>query len=100
MDENIKRFLKKSKCLKENIVIYSKNKRIGAQMQKGSYTIEASVYVPMIMFLMLIIIRGGISFYKESKNREVYEGLMTIDAVSEFYTYQMISSVGGEKSND
>lgn len=64
--------------------------------QKGSYTIEAAVYVPMIMFLILVTIRGGISFYRESKNREVYEGLITMDAVSEFYTYQMIQDMGEE----
>ena len=68
--------------------------------QRGSYTIEAAVYVPMIMFLILVTIRGSISFYKESKNKEVYEALVEIDTVSEFYTYQMIKNIGEESADD
>lgn len=69
-------------------------------MQKGSFTIEAAVYVPMMMFLVLITLRGGIAFFQESMNRDVYQGLTTMDAVSEFYTYQMIKEVGEEWIDD
>lgn len=69
-------------------------------MQKGSYTIEAAVYVPMMMFLVLVTLRGGISFYQESRDREIYQGLIKMDVVSEFYTYQMIKEVGEEWTDD
>ena len=67
---------------------------------KGSYTIEASVYVPMMMFLVLIALRGGIAFYQQSIAHERYEGLDKIDVVQEFYTYQMIEEVGKEWIDD
>lgn len=69
-------------------------------MQKGSFTIEAAIYVPMMLFLILVTLRGGISFYKESKEMQIDEGFTTLDIVSEFYTYQMLKEIGGEKTND
>ncbi len=68
--------------------------------QKGSITIEATMYIPMAMFLVLITIRGGIDFYQQSVQREVYSGITTMDVVSEFYTYQMIKEVGEEWTDD
>lgn len=67
-------------------------------MQKGSYTIEAAVYIPMMMFLILITLRGGISFYQESKETAIEIG--NIDIVKEFYTYQMIKEAGEEWMDD
>lgn len=69
-------------------------------MQKGSFTVEAAVYVPMMMFLVLITLRGGIAFFQESVNKDVYQGLTAMDTVSEFYTYQMIKEVGEEWIDD
>ena len=70
------------------------------QMQKGSFTIEASVYVSMIMMIMMITIRSGIAFYQESVNREEYGGLKRINVVSEFYIYKMIEEIGEEWEDD
>lgn len=69
-------------------------------MQKGSFTIEASVYVSMIMLIISITVRSGISFYQESVNREEYAGLKQINMVSEFYIYKMIEEIGEEWVND
>lgn len=70
------------------------------KMIKGSYTIEASVYVPMMIFLILIVLRGGIKFYQDIKTLEVYEGLTTMDAVEEFYTYQVLEEIGEDGTDD
>lgn len=68
--------------------------------QSGSYTIEAAVYVPMMIFLILITLRSGISFYEESKNQKIYEGIQKMDTISEFYRYQMIKETGEEWGDD
>lgn len=67
-------------------------------MQKGSYTIEAAVYVPMIMFCIMFTLRAGISFYQESQMTE--QTTECIEIIEEFYTYQMIKEVGEERIDD
>ena len=63
-------------------------------MQKGSFTIEASIYVPMILWLLLLTMQSAISFYQQSVEREVYVGLEDMQVISEFYTYQIIKEIG------
>ena len=64
------------------------------KMQKGSFTIEASIYVPMILWLLLLTMQSAISFYQQSVHREVYAGLEDMQVISEFYTYQIIKEIG------
>ena len=63
-------------------------------MQKGSFTIEASIYIPMILMFLLFTLRSAVSFYQESVHREVYDGLENMQVITEFYTYQIISEIG------
>lgn len=64
------------------------------KMQKGSFTIEASIYVPMILWILLLTMQSAISFYQQSVHREVYAGLEDMQVISEFYTYQIIKEIG------
>ena len=64
------------------------------KMQKGSFTIEASIYVPMLLWLLLLTMQSAISFYQQSVHREVYAGLEDMQVISEFYTYQIIKEIG------
>lgn len=61
--------------------------------EKGSYTIEASIYVPMMLLMIMTVLHISIVYYQESKNHEIYEGLNTMDAIQEFYIYQIAGEV-------
>jgi len=69
-------------------------------LQKGSYTIEASIWIPFILFIMMAVLRMGISFFQDSMNRENSSKLQQLDIVSEFYNYQILKEVGEEIRND
>ena len=67
---------------------------------KGSYTIEAAIYIPIILCILFQSINLAIDFWQGSKTREVYEGLQRLDTVKEFYTYQILEEVGEEIKDD
>lgn len=70
------------------------------QRYKGSYTIEAAIYIPMILFLMFQTLEIAIDYWQESKEREVCESLQELDSVKEFYGYQIIDEVRKEIVDD
>lgn len=67
---------------------------------KGSYTIEAAIYIPIILFIMCQTLRIAIDFWQESRTREVNEVLLELDIVKEFYNYQVINEIGKEIVDD
>lgn len=68
--------------------------------KKGSYTIEAAIYIPIIMFMLFQALEIAIDEWQESKEREVCEALLEIDIVKEFYGYQILEEIGKEIEND
>lgn len=67
---------------------------------KGSYTIEAAIYIPMILFLMYQSVGIAIDFWKDSRTREVSECLQELDIVKEFYGYQVLDEIRKELFDD
>jgi len=63
---------------------------------KGSYTIEAAIYIPLILFMLFCCVDIAIDYWQESRERVVNEKLQELDIVKEFYTYQIIDEVGKE----
>lgn len=68
--------------------------------QKGSYTIEAAIYIPIILFMLVQSLEIAIDFWQESRVREVNEELQRIDIVKQFYGYQILDEVRGEILDD
>lgn len=67
---------------------------------KGSYTVEAAIYIPIILFMLFQTLDIAIDFWQESKQREVYEPLQELDIVKEFYGYQILDEVRKEMEDD
>lgn len=70
------------------------------KMQKGSYTIEAAIYIPIIMCMLFYSMGIGIDFWQQSRKREVCEELQTLDIVKEFYGYHILDEIGKEILDD
>lgn len=68
--------------------------------QRGSYTIEAAIYIPIIICMLFQSIGIAIDFWQQSRNREVCEELQTLDIVKEFYGYQILDEIGKEILDD
>lgn len=68
--------------------------------RKGSFTIEAVILIPFIIFLLISILEMGIGLYQESKNREYYDGIKNLDTIAKFYTLQGIGVIGEEVLGD
>ena len=69
------------------------------KMQKGSFTIEAIIWIPLILCIMVGVLQEGISFYEECVKAEISEDVKEWDAVSKFYQLWIIKEVG-ESLND
>lgn len=66
----------------------------------GSYTVEAAIYIPIILFMLFQSIGIGIDFWQASRSREVCSQLRELDCVKEFYAYQILDEIGKELKND
>lgn len=62
--------------------------------------IEAAIWVPFVLLLIVMVLKLGIEFYQNSKNRENYYGLDELDIVQEFYNYQILGEIREEILDD
>jgi len=67
---------------------------------RGSYTVEAAIYVPIILFLFVQSLQIAIDFWQESREREINNCLRELNIVKEFYDYQMMGEVMEEMEDD
>lgn len=67
---------------------------------KGSYTIEAAVWVPLLMLTVLLSLETGIKLYQEIRNRKYSEKIESLDILQEFYNYQVLEEVVQEVDDD
>lgn len=63
---------------------------------KGSYTLEAAIYIPMIMFMLFGALDMGIHYWQKSRERTVSQEVLNLDIVQEFYGYQILEEIGKE----
>ena len=64
--------------------------------QKASFTLEAAIYIPIILFVLFYSLDIGIEFFQESKMRQTNRKLDALDVVEEFYTYQILAEAWEE----
>ena len=68
---------------------------------KGSFTIEASIWCPMILSMAAYVLQGGIGLYQEVRDVDFYqEEIQSMDIVEEFYHYQILKEVIEEVTDD
>ena len=67
---------------------------------KGSYTVEAAIYIPLILFLLFQSLEIAIDFWQESRERTVCEKLQNLEIVSEFYGYHILDETKKEIEDD
>lgn len=53
--------------------------------QKGSFTIEAVIWIPFILFMVIGILQEGIHFYKICEEQEISDEVRNWNGVSRFY---------------
>ena len=68
--------------------------------QKGSYTIEAAVWVSLFLMMITMALKGGIGIYTSIAHREGNEKLQKMDVVQEFYNYQILDEIIQEATDD
>ena len=61
--------------------------------QKGSYTIEAAVWVPLLLMVVFTSLEMGLDFYQEIKNMTYSQKTQSLDIVQEFYNYQVLEEI-------
>lgn len=70
------------------------------KLLKGSFTIEAVVIIPIILFLMISVLKQGITFYKATIERKIPETITSWDAVSTFYDVWVLKEMGEVLGNE
>lgn len=68
--------------------------------QKGSYTIEAAVWVPLFLMMIAMALKTGIMLYTEVATTGYHEKLQNMDIVQEFYNYQILEEIIQEVTDD
>lgn len=68
--------------------------------EKGSYTLEAAILVPLVLFAVMKVSEIGIGCYMEIVEKAPSEELEKLDIVSEFYNYQILDEVWEEVTDD
>lgn len=67
---------------------------------QASYTIEAAIYIPLILFMQFQTVDLAIDFWKESRQKVYSLEVKELDLVKEFYVYQGIDEIRKEIEND
>ncbi len=62
-------------------------------MNKAVYTIEAAVWVSVLLFVFMVAIQGGLDLYSEIANGSVSESVQEFWAVDSFYLKEGIEGV-------
>ena len=70
------------------------------RVQKGSFTIEAVIIIPMALFMIIAVLDLGIDFYRKMTQREVSEHITEWDAVSIFYDTWVLKEIGDILENE
>jgi hypothetical protein len=61
--------------------------------RKGSYTVEASILVPLLMFTMALAMKMALCLYDELKEQQESQLVESLWAVEDFYTNERIKEV-------
>ncbi len=62
-------------------------------MKKGVYTIEAAVWVSLLLSIFMIGILSGLHLYQEAAQQEISEDIADFQAVESFYLRNGIEGV-------
>ena len=62
-------------------------------MLKGSFTVEASVLVPMLLVIYVLIINTGLYMYNEIREQQEQEAQSDIWVIDDFYKYQLMKGM-------
>ncbi len=60
------------------------------KMLKGSYTIEAALTMPILLFTMVVAMKMGIHLYQEIQSEKEYQMVEELWTVKDFYRNQWI----------
>ena len=67
---------------------------------QGSYTVEAAIYIPIIIFLLFGSVGLAIDYLQESKKKEISQNIQNLEIVQEFYGYQIWEEIREELDKD
>ena len=69
-------------------------------MLKASYTIEAAIWVPILLGALIWGIRIGILYYQEISQMRTLPLIQELNLREEFYQYQIFEEIIGEFADD
>ena len=70
------------------------------KLQRGSFTIEAVIWISLFVVMQVSVLQQGIYFYKTSRYKEISEENRNWDAVLRFYEVQIIKEIEEEMKNE
>ena len=60
---------------------------------RASYTVEASILIPLFLMMMAVAMETGISLYQETVQEAEQEGLADVWAVEDFYRFSAVKGL-------
>lgn len=68
--------------------------------QKGSSTIEAAIWIPVLLSVFLLSLKTGLSIYSEIVHTGYSNQVKQMDMIQEFYNYQVLGEIIQEETDD
>lgn len=68
-----------------------------AKLLKASYTVEAALTIPMLLFVMFFAMQMSFQLYDEICTQQEYEVVEQLWEVRDFYRIQGIGELTGDK---
>lgn len=67
---------------------------------RGSFTVEAVIWISLLVAMYISVLQQGIYFYKESRYKEISQANREWDVVLRFYEVQIIKEIEEEMKNE
>ena len=68
--------------------------------QRASFTIEAVIWISLILYMMIGVLQEGIDCYQGHANRSQLQELKEWDSVSTFYELWVLKELGEENADE
>ena len=65
---------------------------------KASYTVEASVIVPLVLWVLAVVMQLGIAMHEEIEGQTEQEAVADLWEVDEFYICQTVGEIVDDQS--
>ena len=67
---------------------------------RGSYTVEAAIWVPVFLFVVMLAMKAGLVLYQEIRKDDSHESLVQMWEAGDFYRAEWLEEIADGKDSE